>query len=116
MQWKACTETPESMHSMTVQYALSHRYLQERLMQRQLVIKPLVDALFAYLKKMEPTVPTSGQLRKAYTYILNQEKYLRVFLVDGEVPIDNNASERAIREFCIGKNYVFKHIKRNIGR
>lgn len=76
---------------------------EERLMQRQLVIKPLVDALFAYLKKMEPTVPTSGQLRKAYTYILNQEKYLRVFLKDGEVPIDNNASERAIRGFCIGK-------------
>lgn len=75
----------------------------ERLMQRQLVIKPLVDALFAYLKKIEPTVPTSGQLRKAYTYILNQEKYLRVFLEDGEVPIDNNASERAIRGFCIGK-------------
>lgn len=75
----------------------------ERLMQRQLIIKPLVDTLFAYLKKMEPTVPTSGQLRKAYTYILNQEKYLRVFLEDGEVPIDNNASERAIRGFCIGK-------------
>ena len=76
---------------------------EERLMQRQLVIKPLVDALFAYLKKMEPTVPASGQLRKAYTYILNQEKYLRVFLEDGEIPIDNNASERAIRGFCIGK-------------
>ena len=52
---------------------------------------------------MEPTVPSSGQLRKAYTYILNQEKYLRVFLEDGEVPIDNNASERAIRGFYIGK-------------
>lgn len=76
---------------------------EERLMQRQLVIKPLVDALFVYLKKMGPTVPASGQLRKAYTYILNQEKYLRVFLEDGEVPIDNNASERAIRGFCIGK-------------
>ena len=76
---------------------------EERLTQRQLVIKPLVDALFVYLKKMEPTVPASGQLRKAYTYILNQEKYLRVFLEDGEVPIDNNASERAIRGFCIGK-------------
>ena len=76
---------------------------EERLTQRQLVIKPLVDALFAYLKKMKPTVPASGQLCKAYTYILNQEKYLRVFLEDGEVPIDNNASERAIRGFCIGK-------------
>lgn len=82
---------------------LSQLSSEERFMQRQLVIKPLVDALFVYLKKMEPTVPASGQLRKAYTYILNQEKYLRVFLEDGEVPIDNNASERAIRGFCIGK-------------
>lgn len=76
---------------------------EERLVQRQLVIKPLVDALFVYLKQQEPTVPKSGQLRKAYTYILNQENYLRVFLEDGDVPMDNNATERAIRGFCIGK-------------
>ena len=76
---------------------------EERLVQRQLVIKPLVDALFVYLKQHEPTVPKSGQLRKAYTYILNQEVYLKVFLEDGDVPMDNNASERAIRGFCIGK-------------
>ena len=75
----------------------------ERLVQRQLVIRPLVDALFSYLKQKDPVVPRSGQLRKAYTYILNQEKYLRVFLEDGDVPMDNNASERAIRGFCIGK-------------
>ena len=76
---------------------------EERLAQRQLVLKPLVDALFVYLKQQEPTVPKSGQLRKAYTYILNQEAYLRVFLEEGDVPMDNNASERAIRGFCIGK-------------
>ena len=28
---------------------------------------------------------------------------LRVFLTDGDVPMDNNASERAIRGFCVGK-------------
>lgn len=39
----------------------------------------------------------------AVGYARNQEKYLRVFLTDGDVPIDNNASERAIRGFCIGK-------------
>ena len=36
-------------------------------------------------------------------YALNQEKYLRFFLTDGDVPMDNNASERAIRGFCVGK-------------
>lgn len=75
----------------------------ERLAQRQLVVKPLVDAFFAYLKQNEEKVPKSGKTREAFTYALNQERYLRVFLEDGDVPIDNNASERAIRGFCIGK-------------
>lgn len=76
---------------------------EERLKQRQVVIKPLVDALFVYLKQHSTEVPGSGSLHKAYVYILNQERYLRVFLSDGDVPMDNNASERAIRGFCIGK-------------
>lgn len=75
----------------------------ERLSQRQVIIKPLVDALFVYLKRNEHLVSKRTKLGEAYTYILNQEKYLRVFLTDGDVPMDNNASERAIRGFCIGK-------------
>ena len=75
---------------------------EERLRQRQLIIKPLVDALFVYLKSNHQDVAV-GKPREAYDYILNQEKYLRVFLTDGDVPMDNNASERAIRGFCIGK-------------
>ena len=75
----------------------------ERLVQRQAIIKPLVDAFFVYLKQNQAEVPGSGKLHDAFTYALNQEKYLKVFLEDGEVPIDNNASERAIRGFCVGK-------------
>ena len=76
---------------------------EERRKQRQLVVKPLVDALFVYLKSTNQDVSSKTKLGEAYAYMLNQEKYLRVFLRDGEVPIDNNASERAIRGFCIGK-------------
>ena len=75
---------------------------EERLSQRQVAIKPLVDALFAYLKQHESEVGTE-KLKDAFSYALNQEKYLRVFLTDGDVPMDNNASERAIRGFCVGK-------------
>lgn len=75
----------------------------DRLQQRQLVVKPLVDALFAYLKSTSQEVSSKAKLGEAYSYMLNQEKYLRVFLTDGDVPIDNNASERAIKGFCIGK-------------
>ena len=73
----------------------------ERLKQRQAVIKPLVDVFFAYLKTIN--VSKKDKFGDAVGYALNQEKYLRVFLTDGDVPIDNNASERAIRGFCIGK-------------
>lgn len=76
---------------------------EERLAQRQVVIRPLVDALFAYLKQKKEQIVVKGKLEAAFTYLLNQEKYLRVFLNDGDVPMDNNASERAIRGFCIGK-------------
>ena len=61
---------------------------EERLVQRQVVVKPLVDALFVYLKQHESEVGTE-KLREAFTYALNQEKYLRVFLTDGDVPMDN---------------------------
>ena len=73
----------------------------ERLKQRQAVITPLVDAFFAYLKTIN--VSKKDKFGDAVRYARNQEKYLRVFLTDGDVPIDNNASERAIRGFCIGK-------------
>ena len=74
---------------------------EERLTQRQLVIKPLVDAFFAYLKTLK--VSSKDKFGEAVGYALNQERYLRIFLENGDVPIDNNASERAIRGFCIGK-------------
>jgi ABC-type molybdate transport system substrate-binding protein len=62
-----------------------------------------VDALFVYLKQHNSEAPKSGSFREAFNYALNQERYLKVFLTDGDVPMDNNASERAIRGFCVGK-------------
>lgn len=82
---------------------LKDLHSKERLEQQQAIIKPLVDAFFVYLKQNQTEVPGSGKLHDAFTYALNQEKNLKVFLEDGEVPIDNNASERAIRGFCVGK-------------
>ena len=56
-----------------------------------------------HLKQKKEQIVVKGKLEAAFTYLLNQEKYLRVFLEDRDVPMDNNASERAIRGFCIGK-------------
>ena len=79
----------------------------ERLMRRNQEIRPLVDDFFTWVQeKLETTLP-KGKTAEGLRFCLNQEKYLRVFLEDGDVPIDNSASERSIRTFCIGKkNWV----------
>lgn len=76
---------------------------EERKQQRQLTVKPLVDAFFVWLKENQSKVLPKSETGKGFTYCLNQEKYLRVFIDDGNVPADNNAAEQAIRGFCIGK-------------
>lgn len=76
---------------------------EERKQQRQLMVKPLVDAFFAWVKEHQSDILPKSETGKGFTYCLNQEKYLRVFLDNGNVPADNNAAEGAIRGFCIGK-------------
>ena len=77
----------------------------ERRKQRQINLKPLVEAFFAWAKEIQ----ASGRLSKGKTldginYCINQEETLKVFLDDGEVPLDNNATEGALRSFCLHKH------------
>ena len=79
----------------------------QRLKERQKHVKPLVEEYFAWVKDVLDSQLPKGATASGLHYSINQEKYLRVFLNDGEIPIDNSASERAIRTFCIGKkNWV----------
>ena len=82
---------------------------QERLKERRKRIKPLVDEYFEWVKATlaDKSLLLKGKTVKGLNYSVNQEKYLRVFLEDGDVPLDNSASERCIRTFCLGKkNWV----------
>ena len=80
---------------------------QERQNRRQLNVKPLVEAYFVWVRENLSKVPQKSKTWEGFSYSLNQEKYLKVFLDDGEVPMDNNAAEQSIRGFCIGKkNWV----------
>ena len=80
---------------------------QERENRRQLSVRPLVEAYFVWVRENLPKVPQKSKTWEGFNYSLNQEKYLKVFLDDGEVPMDNNAAEQSIRGFCIGKkNWV----------
>ena len=91
---------------------LSELTAEERYQQRQKKISPLVDTYFTWLKKQEAYVAKESATGKAIAYSLNQEKYLRVFLSDGRIPLDNNPAEQKIRNFTIGrKNWVMVDTK-----
>ena len=80
---------------------------EERYEQRKEKIAPLVDEYFEWVKESRPKVTRQSKTGKAFTYSVEQEQYLREFLTDGNIPMENNAAERAIRPFTIGrKNWV----------
>lgn len=62
------------------------------------------------LLKCRAQVTPKSKLGKALTYLSNQWECLNAYLKDGRYPIDNNAAERAIRPFTIGrKNWMFSN-------
>ena len=83
--------------------ALKELTAEERYDRRQREVKPLVEAYFAWVHEQDPACVLSEKTREGLKYSLNQEKYLKVFLEDGNIPIDNSATERAIRPFTIGR-------------
>ena len=86
---------------------------EERYTERQKQSKPLLEAFFGWLHTLEGSVNRSSKIGEAVLYALNQEKYLKAYLEDGHLSIDNSAAERAIKNFAIGRrNWLFsKSIK-----
>ena len=79
---------------------------EERRIMRQVKAEPLLEAYWAWLKKIDPT--PGSKLAEAVTYAQNQKQYLSAFLEHGEVEISNNFAENAIRPFVMGrKNWLF---------
>lgn len=79
----------------------------DRKKQRQKHLSEKVDAYFAWVKAKYDQVTHNSTIGKALAYSIHQEEYLRKFLSDGNIPIDNNYAEQAIRPFTIGrKNFV----------
>ena len=95
-----------------IENALRNCSSEERLNRRQKEIAPLVEDFFAWLKEQQEhcTYLPKSKTGKGVGYFLNQKKYLKVFLANGDVPMDNSASERSIRPFTIGrKNWLFNN-------
>lgn len=76
----------------------------ERKKKRKKLVKPLVDTFFEWAKSVRYSTGGSNKTSKGIEYCLNQERYLRAFLDDPSIPLDNNIAEQAIRPFCVGRN------------
>ena len=69
---------------------------------------PILNKLNTWLDKSANQVPPKSALGKAITYTLNQWQKLNCYTNDGNLNIDNNRAERAIKPFVIGrKNWLF---------
>lgn len=65
--------------------------------------RPLVDKLMAWARETLPTVLPRSGIGEALAYMLRLEPGLRRFLDDARIPLDNNATERALRGVVLGR-------------
>ena len=70
---------------------------------------PLVDALLVWVDEQWPKALDGSLARKGLVYLRNQREALREFLRDGEIPMDNNACERALRRIVKGRRNWLSH-------
>jgi transposase len=70
--------------------------------------RPILAAHKLWLDKHQNVTPGKSPIRHAIDYSLKHWAGLLVYLDDGRVPIDNNATERDIKPFVIArKNFLF---------
>jgi transposase len=75
---------------------------------RQKQSKAVMDDFKAWLLAEQGRHPPRGSMGEAINYALGNWAALTLFITDPHLPIDNNASERALRVAALGrKNFLF---------
>lgn len=71
-------------------------------------LRPHVDAFFLWCEEQRASAPARSWIAGAFGYAHRHRTALRRFLDDGRLQLDNNRSERALRNIAIGrKNWLF---------
>ena len=80
----------------------------EHLSLRQSTARNAMERFRTFLDEQHPRHPPKSPIGTALSYALNQWDTLTPFLDDVKIPLDNNASERALRVVALGrKNFLF---------
>jgi len=76
--------------------------------ERQRKSKPILNEFKEWLADIGPNIPPKTLLGKAFVYTQSQWHRLTKYLEDGNISMDNNLAENAIRPFVVGrKNWLF---------
>lgn len=79
---------------------------EERQIQRMELERPVLDAFWKWVDGMNAL--GGSKLAKAVNYAQNQRPYMENYLLDGRCSISNNAAERAVKSYVMGrKNFLF---------
>jgi transposase len=87
-----------------IEKQIKDKPMAEKARVRQQQAIPILNTLKDWLDTSLTQVPPTSLTGKALTYLRNQWPTLTVYCEDGRLDIDNNAIERAIRPFVIGRN------------
>ncbi|HEV2690811.1 MAG TPA: IS66 family transposase, partial [Bryobacteraceae bacterium] len=103
-----------ALHLIARVYAVEERAkalslsAEQRLALRQRVSAGLLEKLHRYVLELQQEVLPKSPSGAAVRYALNQWEALTRFLEDGELEIDNGATERANRDIALGRgNWTF---------
>lgn len=108
-------EALEAMRQILEIYRVEHDATEQDIVRtpthhamRKLRSRPLMESFRAWLEEQKPRHVPKGPMGRAIGYALNNWEALTRFLDDVDIPIDNNASERALRIVALGrKNFLF---------
>lgn len=100
-----------------IERAINNKSIQERLRVRQEQSAILVAELEAWLRDERSRLSRSSSLAKPIDYMLKRWDRFALFVDDGRICMTNNAAERALRGFALGrKSWLFAGSDRGADR
>ncbi len=91
-----------------IERRINGKSAEERLRMRGDESAPLVTALETWLREEGAKLSRSAEVRKPIDYMLSRWERFAAFLEDGRICLTNNAAERALRGFALGrKSWLF---------
>ena len=102
----------EALERIGALYAIEReirgRPAEERRTLRQARARPLLESFRTWLDSCLPKLSQKSDTTAAVKYALGRWEALTRYAEDGQLEIDNNAAERALRAVALGrKNYLF---------